>query len=46
VRLKHPAVLGTPLRWADVVVDMDRQAVMIRREMETTMAPDNKEAAA
>jgi predicted homoserine dehydrogenase-like protein len=46
VRLKHPAVIGTPLRWADVVMDMGRQAVKIRREMETTMAPDNKEAAA
>jgi predicted homoserine dehydrogenase-like protein len=46
VRLKGPIARDSLLRWSDVVIDMDSQAVKTRRQMETTMAPDNKEAAA
>jgi len=46
VRLKVPVARDSLLRWSDVVIDMDSQAVKIRRQMEITMAPDNKEAAA
>jgi predicted homoserine dehydrogenase-like protein len=34
VKLRHPVKAGTPLRWADVIIDVASEAVRIRREME------------
>jgi len=44
--LRNAVGRGAPLRWADVAIDDDQQAVKVRREMEQTMAPVAEEAAA
>jgi predicted homoserine dehydrogenase-like protein len=38
-KLTKPITQGTPVRWADVAVDEQSQAVRLRREMERAFAP-------
>jgi predicted homoserine dehydrogenase-like protein len=39
VKLKRPVKAGAPVRWDDVEVDADSEAVRFRREMERAFAP-------
>jgi predicted homoserine dehydrogenase-like protein len=41
VKLKRAIPEGAPLRWADVDIDSDDDAVKVRREMEAMFAAPN-----
>ncbi|HEY5900380.1 MAG TPA: SAF domain-containing protein [Burkholderiales bacterium] len=40
-KLRRPVSAGQPLRWSDVAVDENAVAVRVRREMESSTAPDS-----
>lgn len=45
VRLKNPVACDQPVRWSDVEIDADSQAVRVRREMEAMFADAGAAAA-
>lgn len=41
VQLTAPVTVGDMIRWSDVKLDEDNEAVRVRREMESTALPAN-----